>query len=149
MLINRFWCAYCLFNCIIFLKVNFFIFFEQRFYFLPPRKENKGTLGIAWPRHYTQRSLMLGVKSGYSFIFDLLWHFVTKCDRYYYKMRQPFYHKMRQKFIKKCVRFFIDKMRQLLQNTWILLQNSSSQKGNEDDTFYRGYMRISKFIFSV
>ena len=67
-------------------------------------------------------------------------HFITKCDRSLLKNATD---------IKKCVRFFIDKMRQLLQNTWILLQNSSSQKGNEDDTFYRGYMRISKFIFSV
>ena len=37
----------------------------------------------------------------------LLWHFITKCDRYYHKMRQIFYYKMRQKFITKWVRFFI------------------------------------------
>ena len=34
---------------------------------------------------------------------------ITKCDRYYYKMRQLFYYKMRQKCITKCVRFFIIK----------------------------------------
>ena len=34
---------------------------------------------------------------------------ITKCDRYYYKMRQLFYYKMRQKLITKCVRCFITK----------------------------------------
>ena len=35
------------------------------------------------------------------FIFDSLWHFITKCKRYYYKIPQ--------KFITKCIRFLITK----------------------------------------
>ena len=31
---------------------------------------------------------MLGGNNGCSFIFSPLWHFITKSDRYYYKMRQ-------------------------------------------------------------
>ena len=34
------------------------------------------------------------------FIFYSLWHFFTKCDRYYYKMRQLCYYKMRQFYYK-------------------------------------------------
>ena len=79
------------------------------------------------------------------FIFDLLWHFIKNCDRYYYKMRQLFCYKMRQKFITKCVRIFITKcdsfitkcdryyklrrfyykIRQVLQIAAILLQNAT------------------------
>ena len=51
----------------------------------------------------SERNLILGVKNGYGFIFD----FITKCKKYYYKMRQLFYYKMPQ----------------LLQNLLILLQN--------------------------
>ena len=43
------------------------------------------------------------------FIFDSLWHFITKCDRYYYKMWQLFYYKTRKNFTTKCDRFFIIK----------------------------------------
>ena len=38
-----------------------------------------------------------------------LWQFMTKCNGYYYKMRQLLYYKMRQKFIKKCISFFVTK----------------------------------------
>ena len=65
-----------------------------------------------------QGNMFLEVNSGYSFIFCSLWHFTTKCYRYYYKMWQLFYHKMRQKVITKCVRYFIPKcVRRLLQTT--------------------------------
>ena len=43
------------------------------------------------------------------FIFGLLWTFITKWNKYCYKMRQLFHHKMQQKFITKCSRFFIIK----------------------------------------
>ena len=42
-------------------------------------------------------------------ITDALWGFITKHNRYYYKVRQSFYCKMQQKFIIKCVWFFIKK----------------------------------------
>ena len=35
--------------------------------------------------------------------------FITKFDRFYYKIRQLFYYKMRKKVITKCVRFCITK----------------------------------------
>ena len=44
---------------------------------------------------------------------------VTKCDRYYYIMRQLFYYKMRQKFITKCVRFFIAKCDSFITNATV------------------------------
>ena len=52
------------------------------------------------------------------FIFDSLWHFITKCNRYYYKIRQLLYYRMQQKFITKYVNF-------LLQNATLLLQNAT------------------------
>ena len=52
-------------------------------------------------------------------IFGSLRHFITKCDRCYYKMRQLFYYKMRQKFIAKCIKFCF-----LLEKTTVLLQNA-------------------------
>ena len=78
---------------------------------------------------HTKRSF-LGVNSGYRLIFGSLWHFITKCDRYHYKMQQLYYYKMRQNFVTKCIRFFISKsdssqIRQLLQNASILLQNAT------------------------
>ena len=42
-------------------------------------------------------------------MYHWLRQFITKCDRYYYKIQQLFYYKMRQKFITKYVRFFITK----------------------------------------
>ena len=56
----------------------------------------------------------------FSFLFDSLWRFITKCDRHYYKMQQLFYYKMRQKFITKCVRFFITKRAVILQNATVI-----------------------------
>ena len=50
-----------------------------------------------------------------------LWHFITKGNKYYHKMRQLFYYIMRYKFIIR--HFLYYKMRQLLQNDSILLQN--------------------------
>ena len=63
-----------------------------------------------------------------------IWQFITKCDRYYYKMRQLLYYKMQQKFITKCIRFFITKcdsyykMRRFYKNIWQLLQNVTEQQ---------------------
>ena len=73
--------------------------------------------------------------------------FITKCDRYYYKIRQPFYYNMRRNFMAKCVRFFTAKcdsfitkydsyykmrrfcykMRQLLQNVAFITQIAAVQ----------------------
>ena len=58
--------------------------------------------------------------SGCGFKFGSLWHFVTKCDRCYYKMWQLFYCKMWQKFVSKCIRFFIIKCDVLLQNAAVI-----------------------------
>ena len=55
----------------------------------------------------TQGDLILGANSGCDFC--SLWHFIKKCDKYYYKMWQLVYYNMRQKFIEKCVSFFIAK----------------------------------------
>ena len=86
-----------------------------------------GIFRIVWARYYT-----------WGFIFDSLWHFITKCDRYYYNVRQLFYYKMRQKFIAKCGRFFVTKrdsfilkcnsyykLRQFDYKMWQLLQNAT------------------------
>ena len=57
---------------------------------------------------------------------------ITKCDRYYYKMRQLFYYKMRQKFIATCVRTFFTKYDSFVTKCdsyykmWRLLQNSAN-----------------------
>ena len=69
---------------------------ERQKYVYTLRTEDKGTLDIKWAWYLTQRNLILGVNSGCSFIFVTLWHFITKCDRYYCKMRQLFYYKMRR-----------------------------------------------------
>ena len=59
-------------------------------------------LSLAWAWYWTR-----------GFIFHLLWHFITKCDWYYYKMRQKFITKYVKFFIKKCDSYY--KMRCLLQ----------------------------------
>ena len=50
-----------------------------------------------------------GCQQWFGLILGSLWHFITKCYRHYYKMRQLLYYKMRLKFITKCVRFSITK----------------------------------------
>ena len=66
------------------------------------------------------RTLFLQKTSGrLVLIFGSLRHFITKCDRCYYKMRHLFYYKMRQTFIAKCIKFCF-----LLENTTVLLQNA-------------------------
>ena len=61
------------------------------------------------------------------FIFDsLIWQFITKYDRCYYKMRQLSYYKMRQKFITICVRFLLQKATVLLQNATIITNCDST-----------------------
>lgn len=47
----------------------------------------------------TQGNLFLKVSSVYSLIFSSLWYVITKCNRYYCKMRQLFYYKIRQNTI--------------------------------------------------
>ena len=60
-------------------------------------------------------------------IFNSLWQFSTKCDRFYYKMRKLFYTKCDKFFVTKCDSFITNcdnfvkkfdsyyKMRRLLQ----------------------------------
>ena len=48
-----------------------------------------------------RRKSNLGSQSQLQFLIDSLSHFIAKCGRYYYKIRQ--------KFITKCARFFISK----------------------------------------
>ena len=71
---------------------------------LQPRSNNEGLrdTGNRISRELSKnRYFFWRANSGYGFIFGSLWHFVTKCDRYYFKMRQ--------KFLTKCVRYFITK----------------------------------------
>ena len=56
----------------------------------------------------------------YDSLLQIATNVITKCNKYYYKMRQLFYYKMRQKFIRKCDSFITKcdsycKMRRLLQ----------------------------------
>ena len=62
------------------------------------------------------RKSILWINSRYGFIFGLLWYFIGKCNRYYYKKGQLFYYKMRQKFITKCVRLFNTKWSSFITN---------------------------------
>ena len=57
-----------------------------------------------------QRNQFWGVSSSCGFIFGSLWHLTTKCGRCYYKMRRLLYYKMRQ----------------ILQNAIVLLQNRTA-----------------------
>ena len=86
---------------------------EGQLYALPLMAKNSRIFSIALAWYYAR-----------GFIFGSLWQFITKCDRYYYKIRQLFYYKMRHVFYQK-MRQFYHKMRQLLQITTILLQNAT------------------------
>ena len=67
--------------------------------------------------HGDRQKYTLHLKTNFDvFIFRPFWHFITKCYRYYYKMRHLFYYKMRQKFITKCVNVFITECDSLLQD---------------------------------
>ena len=63
----------------------------------------------------------LAVSNGYSFILGLLRHFISICNRSYYKMGQLFCYKMRQKFVQNatilCDSYY--KLRCLLQNALV------------------------------
>ena len=72
------------------------------------------------------------IQNSMSMVLDTSFH-IWFIMTVYYEMRQLFYYKMRWNFITKCVRFFVTKcdsfiykMRQLLQNATILLQNATS-----------------------
>ena len=55
------------------------------------------------------RNSNLGVNNCCDFAFDVLWHFIIKCDSYFIIIMRRFYYKMRQ----------------LIQNITILLQNAA------------------------
>ena len=61
----------------------------------------------------------------YGFIFDSLWQFITKCDRYYYKMRPLFYYKNTKEVCYKMHQVFYYKMQQLLEIATISLPNAT------------------------
>ena len=73
-------------------------------------------------------SMVLDTRSYIWFI----WQNITKCDRYYYKIRQLFYNKMRQFFYYKMLQFyykmrrFYYKLRQLLQNVTFITNCDST-----------------------
>ena len=69
-------------------------------------------------------NLVLRVTGGCGFISGSLWHFITKWDRHYYKMRQLFHYIMRQKFIIKRVGWFITKCHNFITKCHNLLQNA-------------------------
>ena len=96
---------------------------------LPSEKEGLKGIGCSMAMALDTKKTFR-VNSGYGFIFRLLWHFITKRDRYYYKTWQLFHWKMRQKFIPKCVSFFYHKMRQFHYKIRFLLRNASAQRRN-------------------
>ena len=64
------------------------------------------------------------------FIFDLLWHFITNCDRYYYKILKKFIAKYISFFNTKCDSFITKcgsyyKLRRFYSKMWPLLQNAT------------------------
>ena len=61
----------------------------------------------------------------YGFIFDSLWQFITKCDRYYYKMQPLFYYKNTKEVYYKMRQVFYYKMQQLLEIATISLPNAT------------------------
>ena len=81
-----------------------------------------GIFSIAWTWYLTR-----------GFIFDLLWHFITNCDRYYYKILK--------KFITKYISF-------LIQNATVLLQNAAVITNCDDfipkcDRYYKMRQHIA------
>ena len=93
----------------------------------PLRKKGLGTLEIALRWYKTQRYLIFGINSADGLMFDSLWHFITKCDRHYYKMRQTLLQNATDSII-KCDRQYY-KMRQLLYYKMlqvVLLQNETA-----------------------
>ena len=68
-----------------------------------PSSKNKGLgdIGHSMSMIPDTRISIFGVNSGYNFIFDSLWHLITKHAEFFYKIQQ--------KVVIKCVRFFIRK----------------------------------------
>ena len=60
-----------------------------------------GDIGHSMSMILDTRITIFGVNSGYDFIFDSLWHLITKHAEFFYKIQQ--------KIVIKCVRFFIRK----------------------------------------
>ena len=60
-----------------------------------------GDIGHSMSMILDTRITIFGVNSGYNFIFDSLWHLITKHAEFFYKIQQ--------KIVIKCVRFFIRK----------------------------------------
>ena len=93
----------------------------------PPSK-NRGlwVISLSMSMVLNKKNLLLGVKKRFGSHICSLLHFTTKCDRYYYKIRQLFYYKVRQKFIAKCVKFVITKC-DIYYKIRCFLQNASVQ----------------------
>ena len=61
----------------------------------PPSKNewDEHENGIKHKKYLFQKKIFL-VNSGYGFLFGSLGHFITKCGKYFYKIRQAFNYKM-------------------------------------------------------
>ena len=74
------------------------------------------------------KNLILGVNSGFYFIYYLLRHFITNCENCDYKIQQLFYYKVSQTFITKYVSLLITKcgsyykIRQFCYKMWQALK---------------------------
>ena len=73
-----------------------------------------------WAWYYIQGNLILGVNSGYCFIFGLLWHFITKCDRYYFKTRELSYYKLPKNVLQNAPGFFLQSATILAQSATVI-----------------------------
>ena len=71
------------------------------------------------------------INSSFDFIFGSLRYFITKCDRYYYKIRQLIYYKLLQNLLQIASGFVLRNVTvllqfmTLLQNALILLQSTT------------------------
>ena len=92
-----------------------------------------GTLyikGLKWAWYYRQGNVVLEVNYGCSFIFCLLWHFITKHDCY---------------FITKCDKKLLqDTFAFLLQNVTVLLQNATAI--TKFDVYFKIYQYKQFFL---
>ena len=109
---------------------------------LPSTFESRRTKGH-WAQHEHRKS-KFGCQQCYVFISDSLQQFITKCDRYYYKIRQlillqnatEIYYKMRQAFCYK--------MRQLLQNATF-----STNCDNTNLFFRKIFLSLVRYIIAL
>ena len=64
-----------------------------------PLQNTRSIYRHAMSKVILKRKPIMGFCIGQDFLLSSSWHFILKCYRYYYKMRQLFYYKMGLKFI--------------------------------------------------